>query len=83
MTTTSKNKAPLRTFKISFAYAPMERVNEMMRRFDVGWGPEDGVCQEGTITSRTTLPIDEYRALIEKAWQKMDGKLYDLYEVVR
>lgn len=73
----------LRTFKIAYAEPHMERVNEMMRRFDVGWGPEDGACEKGTITSYTTLSVDEYRKGVADAFAKIGARLYDFYEVVR
>ncbi len=77
------SKEQKRTFQITFAYPPMERVNETMRKFDVGWGPEDGAVQKGVITTSNTLPVDEYRKLIEAAFAELGGKLYDLYEIVR
>lgn len=73
----------LRTFEIKFAFPPMEKVNEMMRKFDVGWGPEEGACQKGRITSHTTLPLTEYHKLMATAFKEMGGKLYDIYEVIR
>lgn len=73
----------LRTFEIEFAIDMAEKVNQLMRSFDVFQGPSTGIVTSATITTENTLPFGDYMKLIAKAFEENDGKLYHIREITK
>lgn len=72
----------MRKFRIEFSLGLLEETNKMMRKFDVGWGKNDGVSESATITTSNELPFADYKKLIEKAFAENGGKLYHIEEII-
>jgi hypothetical protein len=72
----------MRRITIIYASSFMEQVNEMMRQFDVGWGHNDGAVETGVITTTSTLSLEEYALIIEKAFAEADpgSRIYKVSE---
>lgn len=70
----------LRKFQIRFSDDHLEKVNDLMRRFDL-FSPGTGAFYTGTISTTSTLSLEEYRKTIEPAFDEMKGVLYDIKEV--
>jgi hypothetical protein len=72
----------MRRITVVYASSFMERVNEMMRQFDVGWGHNDGAVETGVVTTTSALPLEEYAKIIEKAFAEADpgSRVYKVSE---
>ena len=70
----------LRHFDIIFANPKQWKTCNMMRKFDQ-WHDKN-LFEESTITTRSTLPLEDYKLIVAATMEETGGKLIDIVEVI-